>query len=163
MSDRIAVMDAGVLHQVGTPREIYRRPATSFVARFIGRSNVLEGTVEETEASRLAVRLQGGEVLFAPVAAETVSSRVAVGDQVALSLRPETMRIEPAADDTATPVGAIRARVRMTEFTGSSCVIWLRYGEQDLLATIPDTDDLPEEDQDVMLRPDIERTWVVAP
>src|SRR5699024_7936318 len=121
MSDRIAVMDAGVLHQVGTPREIYRRPATSFVARFIGRSNVLEGTVEETEASRLAVRLQGGEVLFAPVAAETVSSRVAVGDQVALSLRPETMRIEPAADD------------------------------------------LPEEEQDVMLRPDVELTWVVAP
>ena len=163
MSDRIAVMDAGVLHQVGAPREIYRRPATSFVARFIGRSNVLEGAVEDTGSSRLAVRLDGGEVLYAPVVAETLSAQVTVGDQIALSLRPETMRIESVADGTAAPVGVIRATVRMTEFTGSSLVIWLRCGEQDLLATIPDTDDLPEEGQDVLLRPDIERTWVVAP
>src|SRR5699024_9215490 len=56
MSDRIAVMNAGVLHQVGAPREIYRRPTTSFVARFIGRSNVLLGTVEETGAEQIAVR-----------------------------------------------------------------------------------------------------------
>src|SRR5690625_5517842 len=85
-------MNAGVLHQVGAPREIYRRPATSFVARFIGRSNVLAGTVEEVEPSRLAVRLDGGEVLFAPIVAETLSARVSAGDQIALSVRPETMR-----------------------------------------------------------------------
>ena len=162
MSDRIAVMSDGILHQVGAPREIYRRPATSFVARFIGRSNVLPGTVEEADASRLTVRLDGGEVLFAPIAADTLSSEASPGDRIALSLRPETMRIEPGAEETGTPVGAIRATVRMTEFTGASCVIWLRYGDQDLLATIPDTDDLPAARQDVMLRPDIERTWAVA-
>lgn len=162
MSDRIAVMSDGILHQVGAPREIYRRPATSFVARFIGRSNVLPGTVEEADASRLTVRLDGGEVLFAPIVADTLSAQVSPSDRIALSLRPETMRIEPVGDETGTPVGAIRATVRMTEFTGSSCVIWLRYGEEDLLATIPDTDDLPTEGQDVMLRPDIERTWAVA-
>ena len=163
MSDRIAVMNAGVLHQVGAPREIYRRPTTSFVARFIGRSNVLLGTVEETGAEQIAVRLSGGEVLLAPVAEGTLSADVAVGDDVALSVRPETMRIEPAPAESGTDVGAIRAAVRMTEFTGSSCVIWLRYGDEDLLATIPDTDDLPEAGDEVLLRPDAARAWVVAP
>src|SRR5690625_7896962 len=118
MADRIALMNTGLLHQVVAPREVYRRPATSFVARFIGRSNVLAGTVEEVEPSRLAVRLDSGEVLFAPIVAETLSARVSAGEQIALSVRPETMRLEPAADDSSTPVGAIRATVRMTEFTG---------------------------------------------
>ena len=163
MSDRIAVMNAGVLHQVGAPREIYRRPTTSFVARFIGRSNVLLGTVEETGTDQIAVRLSGGEVLLAPVAEGTLSADVAVGDAVALSVRPETMRIEPAPAESGTDVGAIRATVRMTEFTGSSCVIWLRYGDEDLLATIPDTDDLPRAGDEVLLRPDAARAWVVAP
>src|SRR5699024_8968042 len=120
------------------------------------------GTVEEVEPSRLAVRLDSGEVLFAPIVAETLSARVSAGEQIALSVRPETMRLAPAADDSSTPDGAMRATVRVTECTGSSCVIWLRYGEEDLLATIPDTDDLPEEGTDVMLRPDSERTWVVT-
>lgn len=163
MSDRIAVMNAGVLHQVGAPREIYRRPATSFVARFIGRSNVLIGTVEEAGVERITVRLDGGEILQAPVAERTLSAAVAAGEEVALSVRPETMRIEPAPVESGTVVGAIRATVRMTEFTGSSCVIWLRYGDEDLLATIPDTDDLPDAGDDVLLRPDTARTWVVAP
>ncbi|MGP5683003.1 ABC transporter ATP-binding protein [Brachybacterium alimentarium] len=163
MSDRIAVMNAGVLHQVGAPREIYRRPATSFVARFIGRSNVLTGTVEEAGVERITVRLDGGEILQAPVAERTLSAAVAAGEEVALSVRPETMRIEPAPVESGTVVGAIRATVRMTEFTGSSCVIWLRYGDEDLLATIPDTDDLPDAGDDVLLRPDTARTWVVAP
>ncbi len=163
MSDRIAVMNAGVLHQVGAPREIYRRPATSFVARFIGRSNVLPGVVEHVEPACIAVRLDGGEILQAPVAEGTLSADVVVGDEVALSVRPETVRLEPAPAGSGTVVGALRARVRMTEFTGSSCVIWLRYGDQDLLATIPDTDDLPAAGDEVLLRPDADRTWVVAP
>lgn len=95
MSDRIAVMNAGVLHQVGAPREIYRRPTTSFVARFIGRSNVLLGTVEETGAEQIAVRLSGGEVLLAPVAEGTLSADVAVGDDVALSVRPRRCASNP--------------------------------------------------------------------
>lgn len=162
MSDRIAVMEAGVLHQVGAPREIYRRPATSFVARFIGRSNVLPGTVEGRDGSTLSVRVEGGEVLKAPVADGTLSAEVVAGDRIALSVRPETMTIGLVAEDSGTSIGAVRATVRMTEFTGSTCVIWLRYGEEDILATIPDTDDLPEVGQVVMLRPDVERTWVVA-
>ncbi|ATG50087.1 spermidine/putrescine ABC transporter ATP-binding protein [Brachybacterium vulturis] len=163
MSDRIAVMESGVLHQVGTPREIYRRPTTSFVARFIGRSNVLPGTVDDVEDARIAVRLDGGDVMHAPIAEGALSGQVAAGDQIALSLRPETMRIEPVPTGSGTEVDALRATVRMTEFTGSSCVVWLRYGDEDLLATIADTDDLPHDGDEVLLRPDTGRAWVVAP
>jgi len=163
MSDRIAVMESGILHQVGAPREIYRRPATSFVARFIGRSNVLEGKVSDVGDSTLSVRLDTGEVLKAPIFDGTLSSEVAAGDHVALSIRPESVRLEPVPSGSGTEVGAIRARVRMTEFTGSSCVVWLTHDEQDMLATIPDTDDLPDAGDEILVRPDIQRTWVVAP
>ena len=53
MSDVIAVMDGGVLHQLGSPLEVYQRPATQFVADFIGESNLLVGSLSEVETGRL--------------------------------------------------------------------------------------------------------------
>ena len=58
MSDRIAVMHAGRIEQLGTPEELYERPATRFVADFIGTTNLLHGTVETADA----VRLHSGEL-----------------------------------------------------------------------------------------------------
>src|SRR3990172_8552129 len=63
LSDRVAVMNAGRIEQLGTPREVYQRPATGFVADFIGASSALEGravdagTVELAGGQRIAVRL----------------------------------------------------------------------------------------------------------
>src|SRR5690606_20590109 len=85
MSDRIAVMNGGVLHQLGEPREVYRRPATAFVARFIGRSNVLPGVVEGRDGGTAAVRLTDGSLLHTPVAVDGGAGDVAVGDEIALS------------------------------------------------------------------------------
>jgi len=60
LGDRVAVLEGGVLHQVGTPEELYDRPATRFVATFVGRASVLPGTFEgEGEAGRVRVRLDG--------------------------------------------------------------------------------------------------------
>ncbi len=89
-SDRIAVMREGGIEQVGTAREIYERPATAFVAGFVGRTNLLRGTLEADRH----VRLAGGPVLrvedsrgFAPGAEVAVSVRphriVTVGDEAA--------------------------------------------------------------------------------
>ena len=50
LSDRVVVMEAGRVEQIGRPEEVYRRPATAFVARFLGRANFLAGTVAETGA-----------------------------------------------------------------------------------------------------------------
>ena len=52
LSDRVVVMEAGRVEQIGRPEEVYRRPATAFVARFLGRANFLAGTVAETGADR---------------------------------------------------------------------------------------------------------------
>ena len=66
MSDRIAVMQAGRVQQIGTPREVYHQPANAFVARFIGRSNVLSLPVTTADATRVEVALPGGGHIASP-------------------------------------------------------------------------------------------------
>jgi spermidine/putrescine transport system ATP-binding protein len=61
MSDRIAVMQAGKVEQLGTPEELYDRPATPFVADFIGTTNLLHGVVEGLEGDSAVVRLASGD------------------------------------------------------------------------------------------------------
>lgn len=60
MSDRIAVMHEGRFEQVGTPAEVYDRPRTSFVARFVGTANIVKGQVAENRDGVLTVRAAGG-------------------------------------------------------------------------------------------------------
>src|SRR5262249_38469275 len=88
-SDRIAVMREGRIEQVGTPREIYERPATAFVAGFVGRANLLRGRLE----AEGQILLAGGLALRV---AETRG--VAPGRDVAVSIRPHRIAVsrEPA-------------------------------------------------------------------
>jgi spermidine/putrescine transport system ATP-binding protein len=86
MSDRIAVMNGGVVEQLGTPAEIYERPATRFVAGFIGTSNMLTGTVELTAGAGSRVRLGCGQHVL-------VGSPLPDGLAVDLTVRPEKIRI----------------------------------------------------------------------
>ncbi len=65
MSDRIAVMSRGRILQVGSPRDIYDRPAERFVANFIGETNFLEGHVAEIQGEEATVKLHGGAVISA--------------------------------------------------------------------------------------------------
>lgn len=84
MADSIVVMNHGRIEQAGDPAELYERPATAFVASFLGVSNMLEGTVEGPDA----VRLDGGTVLHVtPAALAGRTGRVSVG------IRPEKLRI----------------------------------------------------------------------
>ncbi len=87
MADRIAVMHGGKMLQVGPPADIYERPANRFVADFIGRTNLLEGTVE---ASNVVCLANGTRI--------TAESSHAVGTKVAVSLRPERAKLLPAAE-----------------------------------------------------------------
>ena len=91
MSDRIAVMSAGRILQIGSPREIYTSPANRFVAGFIGESNFLTGTL-----GRGAIALDAGATL--PLA-ETAGA--AVGSHVTVAIRPEQLRIVERAPDGA--------------------------------------------------------------
>ncbi len=62
MSDRIAVMRDGRFEQIGTPAEVYDRPKTAYVARFVGTANIVRGTVEAVQNGVLTVRAEGGSV-----------------------------------------------------------------------------------------------------
>jgi spermidine/putrescine transport system ATP-binding protein len=86
MSDRIVVMNAGRIEQTGRAEEIYERPATEFVAGFIGVSNILEGTVEEV-TDTLAVISIGG----ARISAHSYGEKP--GDRVRVLIRPEKISI----------------------------------------------------------------------
>jgi len=103
ISDRIAVMERGVIVQSGTAQDLYYRPATEFVARFIGRTNLLAGRV--LSASDV-------EVLGARVALAT--GRPA-GSAVRLVIRPEMIGIAPAA--SSVPTGRVEQRTFLGEKT----------------------------------------------
>jgi spermidine/putrescine transport system ATP-binding protein len=112
MSDRIAVMNGGQVEQIGSPREIYTRPQTAFVADFIGSLNVLELRVDELVGDYAVTRLDDGERVV--VAA---GSGVQVGDEVRVAMRPEQVQLSPAA---ASPDGGsfLRGRIAEVVFLG---------------------------------------------
>jgi iron(III) transport system ATP-binding protein len=92
MSNRVAVMREGKIEQVGTPREVYERPASRFVADFIGTSNFIEGSIEQREGALYTVRTVDG-VLRVRSEAE-----FAVGAPVVVAARPEHIEIQPGED-----------------------------------------------------------------
>jgi ABC-type Fe3+/spermidine/putrescine transport system ATPase subunit/sulfopyruvate decarboxylase TPP-binding subunit len=99
LSDRIAVMQAGRIEQLGAPREIYERPATRFVAEFIGASTVLRGRA--TAADR--VTLLGGE------AVRVVGlDGLRAGEPVELAIRPERVRLTGGAAENVVDAGGRR-------------------------------------------------------
>jgi iron(III) transport system ATP-binding protein len=92
MSDRIALMSDGVLHQVGPPEEVYANPCTPFVARFIGTSNLVDCTALDAaaEGGRPHVKMPDGTSLLG-----RATTAVAPGDDVVACLRAEKVRVRP--------------------------------------------------------------------
>ncbi|MEW9534429.1 ABC transporter ATP-binding protein [Microbispora sp. NPDC049125] len=92
MSDRIAVMNDGLVEQLADPREIYERPATTFVAGFIGTSNLLSGTVQSVTGEVALLALGPSDRILIP-AGGAVTTAVSTGDAVNLTVRPEKITI----------------------------------------------------------------------
>jgi len=89
VSDRVAIMKEGIIQHLGTPKEIYHRPANVFVATFIGRTNILEANIENTA--------QGSKLVFA--SGEHVMCNTNIDEQqVKVSIRPEEFEINDAKD-----------------------------------------------------------------
>jgi spermidine/putrescine transport system ATP-binding protein len=87
MSDRVAVLNAGRVEQIGTVNEIYYKPATRFVASFIGESNIVEADILRSEGEFLHCRLEGGLEL------DVRTPNPPAYSQILLSLRPEKIRL----------------------------------------------------------------------
>jgi ABC-type Fe3+/spermidine/putrescine transport system ATPase subunit len=86
ISDRIAVMRAGRVEQIASPRDIYERPVTPFVASFVGMTNLLTGVVRAREGDAVEVAVAGTVLRLNGVGGN-------VGEKVVLSLRPEALRL----------------------------------------------------------------------
>jgi iron(III) transport system ATP-binding protein len=121
MSDRVAVMHAGRIEQLGRPREVYHAPASSFAARFLGRTNVLEGT-----ATSSGVRTQWGA--FACAVPEWGARRRAV----AIGFRPENVTI--SAQPPSVMSNVVPGTVVGHSFNGESVEYVIDLGGQTVQA-----------------------------
>jgi iron(III) transport system ATP-binding protein len=115
IADRMAIMRAGVLEQVGSPRELYRRPANRFVAEFLGDINLVEGTVSRETPKGVVVDVGGWMV-------EGVStqSSISPGSRCLVGIRPEAMSA------TSTSTNAFDAEITEQMYLGEIAVVGLR-------------------------------------
>jgi putative spermidine/putrescine transport system ATP-binding protein len=114
LSDRVVVMQGGRVEQIGRPEEVYRRPATPFVARFLGRANFLTGTVAKVEAGGIVVAVDGGLSVVAGL-----RPGLNPGQPVQVAIRQENIRLEsPGAG--ADHVNCFAARVVFHAFAGQA-------------------------------------------
>jgi iron(III) transport system ATP-binding protein len=154
MSDRIAVLDAGRVHQIDTPHAVYHRPATEFVARFIGRSNVLPVTVVEAQRETIHLRLADGATLTAPRPGFDLTE----GDETSVSLRPETLGFTTADE------GLFAGVVTEVEFTGASCrYVILTKGGSPVEVVAPYAPDNPRVGDTVSVGLTSGNAWAVQP
>jgi spermidine/putrescine transport system ATP-binding protein len=108
MSDRIAVMNDGLVEQLGSPRDIYEHPRTRFVAGFIGTSNLLAGTVARVDGQgRAVIEVSGDEQIIVPAG----DAPAAVGSRLELTVRPEKIDLLGAPP----PPGGCALRGTVTE------------------------------------------------
>ena len=126
ISDRVGVMSNGRIEQLGTPREVYGEPATTFVARFVGRINELPGV-----AGGNGVEIAGISVgLDAPAGFD-------VGAEVVVMSRPEDLVVEAADRDATGLAGSSLAGTVVSEhFSGSSSLLRVRLDRIDLLVDV---------------------------
>ncbi len=146
LADRIAVMEAGRIRQIGTPRDVFGRPANTFVANFIGSTpmNLVAGVVGDG-----AVSLGGGSLTL-PAGA----SGLAAGEQVIVGVRPEYISVSAAPVD-----GALTGEVSIIEHLGAASLVTVEVDGALIGATVPE-DDEPAPGSTVWLAPNPGRVLI---
>ncbi len=124
MSDRIAVMSAGRVVQVGSPAEIYEHPRTAFVANFIGEANLFTGTVCAVENGMATVTQSEGSDWRVPIRS------AAIGDAVQVAVRPEWHDLIPDVRAVSSALNAVPGTIREIIFLGETLhvLVTLRDG-----------------------------------
>jgi spermidine/putrescine transport system ATP-binding protein len=136
MSDRIAVMNRGRVEQVDAPEAVYERPSTTFVAGFIGVSNLMPGQVVSANGSRSRVKLDTGIEIEAP------TDGVGAGERCHAVVRPEKLRLDPR--DGSAPDGwpSVEGMVESSVYLGTATQIIVRLpGDVPMTVLVPNADD----------------------
>ncbi|MEA2622788.1 MAG: multiple sugar transport system ATP-binding protein [Chloroflexota bacterium] len=130
MGDRIAVMNNGLLQQVGSPQDLYRKPVNRFVAGFIGSPsmNFIEVQVA-SEGGRTVLRGENGIEWPLP---SRFGSQVTNGQKLTAGVRPEHLEIGDVAGDFA----VMRATIDVVEFLGNEELLHARVGDKDIVAVV---------------------------
>jgi spermidine/putrescine transport system ATP-binding protein len=135
MSDRIAVMNHGHIEQIADPEQVYDKPATTFVAGFIGVSNLMPGVVRSTGANG-EVQLDSGVTVNAPV------DGFAVGDRTNAVVRPEKLLITPEGEPVEGNLPSVEGLVESSLYLGTSTQMQVRLPDDVVMTVLcPNTDE----------------------
>jgi spermidine/putrescine transport system ATP-binding protein len=139
MSDRIAVMNRGIVEQVAAPLEVYERPTTSFVAGFIGVSNLMPGTVQSLNGDKATVALEAGVTVEAP------ANELGTGEGCFAVVRPEKLEVTAkgqAESDRPANQQSVDGVVASSVYLGTATqlVVELKGGAR-MTVLCPNTDD----------------------
>jgi iron(III) transport system ATP-binding protein len=135
-ADRMAVLDQGVVQQVGTPAELYDEPVNAFVANFVGTMNMLNAKVCSQHADLLVLDVMGVGEVSLPVSSG-VSNLYYKDQQVQLSFRPHSVKVETAPSTSDDVTLCIQGTVEGSEFMGESTRYRVRVGTQSLSVDQP--------------------------
>lgn len=112
MADRMAVLRAGKLEQLGAPRDLYAKPASRFVAGFLGETNFIPGVVASAEAGRIVITTKAGPI----ISTHSETKHNEPGTAVTCSIRPEAVTIDTSDQDH----NVLEAKILDSMYLGSS-------------------------------------------
>ena len=145
VSDRIAVMNAGEVLQIGTPQEIYEAPATDFVAKFIGETNLYEADVVSVSGETVELSVEGFGIIKV-----TATEPPPVGSRVSWTIRPEKIRIgleEPRSSRNG--INAVSGVVDEPIYSGFQSKFYVRTPSGQVLKVIKQHADWSDEGPEI--------------
>jgi spermidine/putrescine transport system ATP-binding protein len=160
MSDRIAVMNRGVVEQVSDPETVYERPATTFVAGFIGVSNLMPGEVVSANGAGTELRLDAG-----PTVRTEDSGGASTGERAHAVVRPEKLVLDP--EDAGGDGPSVQGQVESSLYLGTATQMVVKLGDGTRMTVlVPNADaearrDLPAAGQDARLSWSAENIHIV--
>jgi iron(III) transport system ATP-binding protein len=137
-ADMIAVMNAGKIDQLGTPEDIYDRPQSEFVARFIGASNVVKGVARDA-----------GHIAFAGATLQVVGAKLTAGESAAIAIRQHDIQLSTQAPANAQ--NAVKARVTRQVFLGATRDYLVETADGTSLRVVTSPDNIVTEGAEVWL------------
>jgi spermidine/putrescine transport system ATP-binding protein len=136
MADTIAVMNGGVIEQLGDPADLYERPHTTFVANFLGQSNLLPGRVTGADGEHVVVDVRGQKM-------RVLASRCASGEgSVWFGVRPEKLRIV-SGESGGRGDNELSGTVTDASFTGVSTQYLVQLGWDQEITVVQQNDGTP--------------------
>lgn len=128
MSDTVGVMQAGTFEQIDSPQNLYTRPATRFVAGFVGESNILDAQIEQ-DHQRLTIHTSGGQRL------QAVRMHEFTGAACQVYIRPESIMLNP--DQSLPGLNRFELKVRTILFDGSNTKLLATLGGNEVTVALP--------------------------